>query len=111
MGTVVLVRHGQSEWNKKNLFTGWRDVDLSSQGEEEARQAGVKLKAQGIEFTHAFSSVLKRAVRTMELILKSMDLSQIPIHKTWQLNERHYGALQGQKPPGCSQEIWRGTDF
>lgn len=96
MRTVVLIRHGQSEWNKKNLFTGWSDVDLSSEGEREAHRAGLKLKERGLNFNCAFSSVLKRAIRTMELVLKSMGLSTIPTHKAWQLNERHYGALQGQ---------------
>ena len=92
---LVLIRHGQSEWNKKNRFTGWTDIELSEQGKEEARQAGLELKAKNIVFEQAFSSALKRAIQTMEIVLKNMDL-QIPFMKAWQLNERHYGQLQGQ---------------
>ena len=95
MAYLVLIRHGQSEWNKKNLFTGWMDVDLSAQGKEEARQAGLELKKRGILFEKAFSSALKRAIQTMEIVLQNMDL-KIPFTKAWQLNERHYGWLQGQ---------------
>ena len=93
---LVLIRHGQSEWNKKNLFTGWRDVDLSEQGKKEAKKAGQELKKRQIRFHCAFSSALKRAIHTMDIVLKEMNLSSIPILKAWQLNERHYGALQGQ---------------
>lgn len=93
---LVLIRHGQSEWNKKNLFTGWTDVDLSEQGEKEALSAGLELKKRHLIFDQAFSSALKRAIRTMEIILKQMSLQTTPIKKAWQLNERHYGALQGQ---------------
>ena len=93
---LVLIRHGQSEWNKKNLFTGWVDVDLSSIGREEARQAGLELKKRQLFFDCAFSSALKRAIHTMEIVLEQMNLSSIPIHKSWQLNERHYGSLQGK---------------
>ena len=92
---LVLIRHGQSEWNKKNLFTGWTDVELSKQGREEARQAGLELKNRNIVFKKAFSSALKRSIQTMEIILQNMNLS-IPFEKAWQLNERHYGQLQGQ---------------
>ena len=92
---LVLVRHGQSEWNKKNLFTGWTDVELSEQGKEEAKQAGLELKKKNIVFEKAFSSALKRSIQTMEIILQNMVL-QIPFTKAWQLNERHYGRLQGQ---------------
>ena len=92
---LVLIRHGQSEWNKKNLFTGWTDIELSEQGREEAKQAGLALKAKSIVFDKAFSSALKRSIQTMEIILQNMNL-QIPFIKAWQLNERHYGRLQGK---------------
>ena len=95
MAHLVLIRHGQSEWNKKNLFTGWTDVDLSPQGTQEARQAALELKKRNILFEKAFSSALKRAIQTMEIVLQNMDL-QIPFNKAWQLNERHYGWLQGK---------------
>ncbi len=94
-GTLVLVRHGQSEWNLKNLFTGWTDVDLTDQGIREARSAGRALQDQGLSFDIAFTSVLTRAIRTLWLILDEMDLMWIPVHREWRLNERHYGALQG----------------
>ncbi|MCQ9209962.1 2,3-diphosphoglycerate-dependent phosphoglycerate mutase [Granulicatella seriolae] len=92
---LVLVRHGQSEWNQKNLFTGWTDVDLTEEGKEEARLAGQRLKASGIEFDCAYMSVLKRAIKTCHIILDEMNQNWIPETKTWRLNERHYGALQG----------------
>ena len=95
MAYLVLIRHGQSEWNKKNLFTGWTNISLSDQGKEEAKQAGLDLKARNIVFEHAFSSALKRAIQTMEIVLHNMNL-QIPFIKAWQLNEKHYGWLQGQ---------------
>ena len=95
MKKIVLIRHGQSLFNLENRFTGWTDVDLSDKGLEEAREAGKILKANGFEFNIAYTSVLKRAIRTLWLILHEMDLMWIPIHKTWKLNERHYGALQG----------------
>ena len=94
-GQLVLVRHGQSDWNQKNLFTGWTDVDLTALGREEARQAGQTLKQQGLTFDIAFTSVLVRAIRTLWLILDEMQLMWIPVEKHWRLNERHYGALQG----------------
>ena len=94
-GTLVLVRHGQSEWNLENLFTGWRDVDLTEQGIGEARAAGRLLKEDGVGIDVAFTSVLTRAIRTLWLILDEMDLMWIPVHRDWRLNERHYGALQG----------------
>lgn len=93
---LILIRHGQSEWNQKNLFTGWTDVPLSSQGFEEAKQAGQFLKNKSFTFDCAFCSVLERSVQTMQILLKEMNLSSIPITKAWQLNERHYGKLQGQ---------------
>lgn len=92
---LVLVRHGQSEWNLKNLFTGWRDVDLTEQGIEEARTAGRKLKAQGLRFDVAFTSVLKRAQRTLDLMLEEMGHAEIPIFRDQALNERDYGDLSG----------------
>jgi len=95
MYKVVLLRHGESEWNKQNLFTGWTDVDLSEKGLEEAKQAGVVLKLEGYTFDIAFTSVLKRAIRTLNITLEGLDLLWIPVIKSWRLNERHYGALQG----------------
>jgi 2,3-bisphosphoglycerate-dependent phosphoglycerate mutase len=89
------VRHGQSDWNQKNLFTGWTDVDLTAQGREEARQAGRTLTGAGLSFDIAFTSVLTRAIRTLFIALDGLDLLWIPVLKRWQLNERHYGALQG----------------
>jgi len=94
-GKLVLVRHGQSDWNLKNLFTGWTDVDLTEQGVAEARSAAVTLRETGIEFDAAYTSVLTRAIRTLWLILDGMDLMWIPVHRHWRLNERHYGDLQG----------------
>ena len=93
---LILIRHGQSEWNKKNLFTGWTDVELSEKGKKEAIQAGLELKKRQYHLDFAFSSALKRAIHTMKLILEQMDLQNLPKIKAWQLNERHYGALQGQ---------------
>ena len=95
MYKLVLLRHGESDWNRENRFTGWTDVDLSARGVEEARSAGRQLKANGWAFDLAFASVLKRAVRTLWLVLEEMDLYWIRIEKNWRLNERHYGALQG----------------
>ncbi len=95
MYKVVLLRHGESEWNKLNLFTGWTDVDLSDKGLEEAKQAGKVLKSEGYTFDIAFTSVLKRAIRTLNIALEELDLWWIPVVKSWRLNERMYGALQG----------------
>ncbi len=92
---LVLVRHGQSVWNKENRFTGWKDVDLTEQGREEARTAGELLKEAGFEFDLAYTSVLKRAIRTLWSILDNMDQMWIPVIRDYRLNERHYGALQG----------------
>jgi 2,3-bisphosphoglycerate-dependent phosphoglycerate mutase len=92
---VVLLRHGESIWNKENLFTGWTDVDLSEQGKVEAQSAGKLLKAEGFTFNVAFTSVLKRAIRTLWIVLDELDLMWIPVEHSWRLNERHYGALQG----------------
>ena len=95
MQQLVLVRHGESVWNRQNLFTGWTDVDLSERGVAESRAAGISLKSHGMSFDVAFTSVLKRAIRTMWVLLDEMDLVWIPDRKDWRLNERHYGALQG----------------
>lgn len=95
MYRLVLVRHGESEWNRENRFTGWTDVDLSPKGIDEAIASGDALKGAGFTFDIAYTSVLKRAVRTLNFILDEMDLQWIPVSKEWRLNERHYGALQG----------------
>jgi 2,3-bisphosphoglycerate-dependent phosphoglycerate mutase len=95
MHKLVLIRHGESEWNKENRFTGWKDVDLSEKGRAEAAAAGKLLKQEGFIFDEAYTSVLKRAIRTLWIILDEMDLMWIPETKSWMLNERHYGALQG----------------
>jgi len=94
-GRLVLVRHGQSTWNLENLFTGWTDVDLTEQGRVEAVEAGRLLAAEKLRFDIAFTSVLKRAIRTLWIVLDTMDLMWIPVERSWRLNERHYGALQG----------------
>ena len=95
MTRLILLRHGQSEWNLKNLFTGWTDVDLTDQGREEARQAGLKIKQAGIEPQYYFTSYLKRAIHTLHIAASAMDRDWVPEVKDWHLNERHYGALQG----------------
>ena len=95
MTKLVLLRHGESIWNKENLFTGWHDVDLSDQGKVEAKRAGELLKAEGFTFDVAYTSVLKRAIRTAWMALDELDLLWIPVDRSWRLNERHYGALQG----------------
>src|SRR6266699_2535214 len=95
MHKLVLLRHGESVWNRENRFTGWTDVDLSEQGRTEAASAGRALLARGLTFDVAFTSVLKRAVRTLWIALDVMDLMWLPVHRSWHLNERHYGALQG----------------
>src|SRR5208283_1073233 len=92
---LVLLRHGESVWNKENRFTGWTDVDLSEKGIEEAKKAGLILKDSGFDFDAAYTSVLKRAIRTLWIVLDEMDLMWIPVYRSWRLNERHYGALQG----------------
>ena len=111
---LVLVRHGQSEWNLKNLFTGWKDVDLTEKGIEEARAAGKKLKAQGLSFDVAFTSGLKRAQNTLDLLLAEMGQSNIPIHRDLALNERDYGDLVGMNKDDARKKwgeeqvlIWR----
>jgi len=111
---IVLVRHGESEWNLANKFTGWTDVDLSKQGVKEAEEAGKLLKEEGFSFDLAYTSYLKRATKTLNIILDIMDLHWIPVIKSWKLNERHYGALQGlnkaetAEKEGAEQvHIWR----
>ena len=114
MGKLVLIRHGESQWNLENRFTGWVDVDLSAKGIEEAKTAGNLLKSKKIEFDYTYTSLLKRAIRTHFLILDQMDRVWYPVERTWRLNERHYGALQGlnkeetAKKYGDEQvKIWR----
>ena len=114
MHKVVLLRHGESTWNKDNRFTGWTDVDLSEKGVKEAHQAGQTLKKEGYTFDLAYTSVLKRAIRTLWITLDEMDLMWIPIIRNWRLNERHYGALQGLNKSEMAQKfgeeqvhIWR----
>lgn len=114
MHKLVLLRHGQSQWNLDNRFTGWVDVDLTEQGESEAREAGRLLKEEGFSFDLAYTSVLKRAIRTLWLALEELDQVWIPVHRNWLLNERHYGALQGLNKAETAAEhgddqvlIWR----
>jgi 2,3-bisphosphoglycerate-dependent phosphoglycerate mutase len=114
MPTLVLLRHGQSQWNLENRFTGWWDVDLSEAGVEEARTAGRMLKAEGFDFDCCFTSVLTRAIRTLHLVLHEMDRLWLPVTKDWRLNERHYGGLTGLNKQemidkvGAEQvKIWR----
>ncbi|MCU0250139.1 MAG: 2,3-diphosphoglycerate-dependent phosphoglycerate mutase [Vicinamibacterales bacterium] len=95
MKKLVLIRHGESTWNKENRFTGWTDVDLSEKGVEEATAGGRALRDEGYVFDVAYTSVLKRAIKTLWIALEQMDQMWIPVHNTWRLNERHYGALQG----------------
>ena len=95
MVKIVLLRHGESIWNRENLFTGWTDVDLSDKGLKEAKKAGIALRKAGLIFDVCYTSVLKRAIRTLWIVLDYMDLMWLPVHCTWRLNERHYGALQG----------------
>jgi len=105
---LVLLRHGESTWNRENRFTGWTDVDLSEQGIEEARQAGRVLKEQGYDFDLAFTSLLKRAVRTLWIVQDEMDLMWLPVKKSWRLNERHYGALQGLNKSETAKKYGEG---
>jgi 2,3-bisphosphoglycerate-dependent phosphoglycerate mutase len=114
MPTLVLLRHGQSQWNLENRFTGWWDVDLSQKGVEEARAAGKLLKARGFDFDYCFTSVQTRAIRTLHLVLHEMDRLWLPVTKDWRLNERHYGGLTGLNKQemidkvGAEQvQIWR----
>ncbi len=111
---LVLIRHGESEWNKLNLFTGWTDVELSEKGVEEAKNGGKLLKENGFHFDVAYTSLLKRAIHTLNHVLEEMDEEYIPVYKTWRLNERHYGALQGLNKSETAEKygeeqvkIWR----
>lgn len=111
---LVLLRHGESIWNLKNLFTGWTDVDLSENGKKEANQAGMLLKEQVFEFDICYTSYLKRAIHTLNLTLEQLDQEWLPVFKTWKLNERHYGDLQGKNKAEIAEEfgdaqlkIWR----
>jgi len=113
-GTLVLVRHGQSTWNRENLFTGWTDVDLTEQGQAEAAEAGRLLASESFKFDQAFTSVLKRAIRTLWIVLDTLDQMWIPVERSWRLNERHYGALQGLDKAQTAEQhgarqvkIWR----
>ena len=114
MYKLILVRHGESEWNKLNLFTGWTDVELSDTGRKEAKAAGQGLKEKGVKIDVCFTSYLKRAIHTLNAILDEMDLAYLPVTKAWQLNERHYGALQGlnkaetaEKYGEAQVKVWR----
>ena len=114
MFKLVLLRHGESVWNKENLFTGWTDVGLSEKGLQEAIDGGRQLRKDGFVFDVAYTSVLKRAIKTLWVALEEMDQMYIPIHNTWRLNERHYGALQGLNKAQTSEKygeaqvkIWR----
>ena len=114
MYKLVLIRHGESTWNLENRFTGWTDVDLTPTGVEQARNAGRLLKAEGYEFDVAYTSVLKRAIRTLWLTLDEMDRTWLPVLKNWRLNERHYGALQGLNKADMAKQygdaqvlVWR----
>jgi len=114
MTKLVLVRHGESEWNKLNLFTGWTDVELSDKGREEAKNAGELLKKEGYDFDVCYTSYLKRAIHTLNGILDAMDRNWLPVIKTWKLNERHYGDLQGKNKAEAAEKfgeeqvkIWR----
>lgn len=114
MYKLVLVRHGQSVWNQENRFTGWTDVDLTERGMNEAREAGKRLKEEGFQIGYCYTSYLKRAIKTLNLIMEEMDLMWLPVEKTWRLNEKHYGFLQGMNKKemvekyGPEQvQIWR----
>ena len=114
MKKLVLLRHGESQWNKENRFTGWKDVDLTAKGVEEARASGSLMRQEGLEFDFTFTSVLKRAIRTLNLALEEMDRLWLPVEKDWRLNERHYGALQGLNKAETAQKfgeqqvlVWR----
>ena len=114
MKKLVLLRHGESEWNKENRFTGWTDVDLSERGIKEAAEAGKVLKENGFDFRLAYTSYLKRAIKTLNLVLEEMDLMWIQVEKSWRLNEKHYGNLQGlnnaetaEKDGDAQVQIWR----
>lgn len=114
MYKIVLMRHGQSQWNLENRFTGWADVDLTDEGREQAKQAGELLKKEGFEFDQAYTSYLKRAIRTLWIVMDTMDTMYLPYEPCWRLNERHYGALTGLNKAETAQKygdeqvlIWR----
>lgn len=114
MKKLILLRHGQSDWNLRNLFTGWTDVELSPKGREEARMAGEKIKTAGLEPQYCFTSYLRRAIHTLDIALDAMDRCWLPVVKDWHLNERHYGALQGLNKAETAEKygdeqvhIWR----
>jgi 2,3-bisphosphoglycerate-dependent phosphoglycerate mutase len=114
MHRLVLLRHGESTWNRENRFTGWTDVDLNEKGRDEAREAGRVMASEKYEFDVAYSSVLKRAIRTLQIALDELDMMWLPVHRSWRLNERHYGALQGlnkaetaAKHGEAQVKIWR----
>ena len=114
MKKMVLLRHGESDWNKENRFTGWVDVGLSEKGDQEALESGRVLKREGYAFDVAYTSVLKRAIKTLWIVLEEMDLMWIPVYRSWRLNERHYGALQGldkaetaERHGEAQVKIWR----
>ena len=106
MKKLVLLRHGESTWNRENRFTGWTDVNLSENGIEEAKRAGRILRDEKYSFDVVYTSVLKRAIKTAWLTLEEMDLMWIPVHRDWRLNERHYGALQGLNKAETTKKIW-----
>jgi 2,3-bisphosphoglycerate-dependent phosphoglycerate mutase len=108
MNKLVLIRHGESAWNKENRFTGWIDVDLSAKGIEEAHQAGKLLKAEGFEFDLAHTSILKRAIKTLRIVVDELDETWLPVFKSWRLNERHYGALQGLNKTETAEKYGEG---
>lgn len=114
MRQLILLRHGESQWNRENLFTGWTDVDLSERGREESREAGRRLQERGVTFDIAYTSVLKRAIRTLWILLDEIDRMWLPTESDWRLNERHYGALQGLNKAETAQkygaeqvQLWR----
>src|SRR3954470_8571078 len=114
MHTLVLLRHGESDWNRENRFTGWTDVDLSATGVEEAHRAGRAIRERGLTFDVAYTSLLKRAIRTLWIVLDETDLMWVPVYRSWRLNERHYGALQGLNKAETAAEhgeeqvkVWR----
>ena len=118
MKKVVLLRHGESTWNRENRFTGWTDVDLSEKGVAEAEKAGRLLREEGFLFGHAYTSYLKRAVKTLDVVLDKLDQDWVPVSKSWRLNEKHYGSLQGLNKKETAEKygdeqvhIWRTSGF
>ena len=114
MKKLVIIRHGESEWNQKNLFTGWVDVELSEKGKAEAKRAGELMKEAGLDFDVCYTSYLKRAINTQQIVLKEMEREWLPVIKSWRLNERHYGALSGLNKKETAEKygdeqvhIWR----